>query len=342
MQHAVLEPRWRRIARLVMLALIWIAISLFTIWTFAALYFDVRRGWLRIPAMLALALSLLAVRSLVNGPWLRLGAYAVCGGIVLIWWLSLSASNNPPWQQDAARPAWAEVRGDQVVMHNVRNCKYRTQFDYSDCYGDRTVYLSQLSAVDFFLTNWGLKWASHPILSFQFGQNEHIAFSIEARYRPGQAYSPIRGFFRQYGLIFVAAEESDVIRLRTDFRPDHEEVYLYRVNVQPDIARTMFSTYINYLNRLKDHPEWYNELTKNCTSTVATLLANDTGNSQGWSIQLVLNGTMDELMYNRGRLVTGGLPFPALKQREHINPVAHTISDPADFSRLIRVGRVGF
>jgi hypothetical protein len=51
---------------------------------------------------------------------------------------------------------------------------------------------------------------------------------------------------------------------------------------------------------------------------------------------------MDELLYNRGRLVTGGLPFPELKQREHINAAAQAANLSPDFSSLIRVGRVGF
>ena len=149
---------------------------------------------------------------------------------------------------------WAEVHGDQIVIHNVRNCDYRSETDYSNCWTDRTLDLSQIRGADFFLTNWGLWYASHPIVSFQFGDNEHIAFSIEARYRPGQAYAVLPGFFRQYGLIFIAADERDVIRLRTNYRKD-EEVYLYRIQVKPETARAMFFTYIDYLNNLKDHPE---------------------------------------------------------------------------------------
>ncbi len=341
MGDAILESKGRRIARLVVLGLGWLVASLFTVWAFAALYFDVRIEWLRIPAIVVFALALVTPWLIVKGAGARLAACIGCCGIVLIWWFTLIPSNDPPWQQGVSQPAWAEIHGDQVVIHNVRDCKYRSELDYSECYGDRTVYLSQLGAVDFFMTNWGLKWASHPILSFQFGDDEHIAFSIEARYRPGQTYSAVRGFFRQYNLIFVAAEERDVIRLRTNYR-EGEEVYLYRIQAKPQVARAMFMTYIGYLNQLKDHPEWYNALTKNCTSTISSLLAHDTENPQGWSIQLLLNGSMDELMYRRGRLVTGGLPFPELKEREHINPAAHVAGGAEDYSRLIRVGRVGF
>ena len=117
---------------------------------------------------------------------------------------------------------------------------------------------------------------------------------------------------------------------------------MYRVNVQPDVARAMFLTYVTYLNKLKDHPEWYNALTKNCTTTLAKLLAADVNNQQPWNYQIILNGTLDELLYDRGRLVSGGLPFSELKQREHINAAALGAHRSPDFSTLIRVGRIGF
>ncbi len=340
MRDAGLEPKGRKIARFIVTGIMSVAVFLFTAWAFAALWFDVSRAWLRILVVLVFALALLVVRGMVKGSWARLAAYAGCSLLVMMWWFTLKPTNDPPWDPDVDRTAWAEVNGDQVVVHNVRNCKYRAEKEYSDCWSDRTYDLSQLRGVDFFLDNWGIKFASHPMLSFDFG-DQHLAFSIEARYRPGQSYSLVRGFFRQYGLIFVAADEGDIIRLRTNYRVE-ENVYLYRVNVGPKVARAMFMSYVDYLNRLKDHPEWYNELTRNCTSTMDTQLAQTVENPQGWSIQLLLNGSMDELMYNRGRLVTGGLSFPELKEREHINDAAHAAGDSPDFSRLIRVGRVGY
>lgn len=320
---------------------IWFAIALLSLWAVAALYVDCRIAALRIPLTVIYVLGIVAI--LVKIRPMRWAAAlclaAFCG--VLGWWLSLKPSNNGDWQSDVARTAWAEMDGDRVTIHNLRNCDYRSETNYINCWSDRTVYLSQIRAADFFLTNWGLRFASHPILSFQFGDNQHIAFSIEARYKTGQSYSPILGFFRQYGLIFVAADERDVIRLRTNYRKD-EEVYMYRVQLQPDVVRTMFLTYVTYLNKLRDHPEWYNELTRNCTTTLDDQLAADVNSPHPWNYQFLLNGTLDKLLYDRGRLVTGGLPFPELKQREHINAAAHAVNQSPDFSVLIRSGRIGF
>ena len=330
--------RWLRILGLTML---WVVIALLTLWAVAALYIDFRVPALRIPVTVLYVLVVLAILVLVKR---RLLAAVLCVAafcVVVTWWFSLKPSNEGNWQADTDRVAWAQVNGDLVTIHNLRNCDYVTTKQYSNCWSDRTFHLSQLRYADLFFTTWGPKYIGHPILSFQFGDNDHIAFSIEARYKVGQDYSAVLGFFRQYELIFVAADERDVIRLRTNYRKD-EQVFLYRTTVSAERARAIFFIYINYLNQLRDHPEWYNALTRNCTTTLDTQIAADMKNPQPWNYQLLLNGTLDELLYKRGRLATGALSFPELKQREHINAAAQAANQSPDFSALIRVGRVGF
>jgi hypothetical protein len=320
---------------------VWVVLALLTLWAAAALFVDCRIPALRIPVTLIYVLGVMAIFvKLRRFRWAAV-VYLVGFCSVLAWWLTLTPSNEGNWQPNVDRTAWAEIAGDRVTIHNLRNCDYRTETDYSDCWSDRTFYLSQIRAADLFLTNWGIHFVSHPILSFQFGDNEHIAFSIEARYKAGQAYSTVLGCFRQYELIFVTADERDVIRLRTNYRKD-EEVSMYRLQGTPETARAMFLTYVAYLNKLKDHPEWYNEVTRNCTTTIERELAANVNSQQRWNYQFLLNGTLDELLYDRGRLVTGGLPFPELKQRQHINAAARAANLSPDFSALIRAGRVGF
>ena len=329
------------VARVVGITIACVVLALLTLWAAAALFVDCRITALRIPVTIVYVLGLSAI--FVKLRRFRWAAVVYLAGFcgVLAWWLTLKPSNEGNWQSDVDRTAWAEIDDDRVNIHNLRNCDYRSENDYSDCWSDRTVYLSQIRAADLFLTNWGIRFASHPIVSFQFGDNEHIAFSIEARYKVGQAYSTVLGCFRQYGLIFITADERDVIRLRTNYRKD-EEVSMYRLQATPEVARAMFLTYVYYLNRLKDHPEWYNEVTKNCTTTINRQLGADVNNTQPWNYQYLLNGTLDELLYDRGRLISGGLPFPELKRRQHINTAAQAANRSPDFSALIRAGRVGF
>ena len=332
---------WLRVLRGVGTTILQVILALITLWAIAALYVDCRIPALRIPVTLIYVLGVIAVFVKFRRTRWAAVAYILGFCVVLAWWFTLKPSNIGNWQPDVDRTAWAEISGDQITIHNLRNCNYRTETDYSDCWGERTVDLSKIRAADLFLTNWGIPFASHPIVSFQFGDDEHIAFSIEARYKVGQDYSTVLGCFRQYEIIFVAADERDLIRLRTNYRKG-EEVSMYRMQAPAGIARAMFLTYVTYLNSLKDHPEWYNEVTKNCTTTIQRQLAADANNHQGWNYQYLLNGTLDRLLYERGRLVTGGLPFPELKQREHINAAARAANRSPDFSALIRCGRIGF
>jgi hypothetical protein len=331
----------RRVLRVVAGAIAWLVIALLAGWCVAALAIDVRVAGLRIPLAVVYALIVIVV-AIKFRFGVRAGLICVaCTAVVMVWWFSLAPTNVGDWQEDVSRVASAEIHGDTVTIHNLRNCHYVTEKEYSDCWSDRTVKLSDLRHMDLFFTTWGVKWIGHPIVSFDFGNGQHIAFSIEARYKGGQDYSALLGFFRQYELIFVAADEMDLIRLRTNFRKD-EEVFLYRLNLDPAVGRAIFTTYIGYLDKLHDHPEWYNALTRNCTTTLDTQIAASVPNPKPWNYQLLLNGTLDELLYERGRFVTDGLPFAELKQRAHINPVAHQAGNSADFSALIREGRPGF
>jgi Domain of unknown function (DUF4105) len=323
------------------LALVWLVVAVLSLWAMAALYIDVRLSLLRIPLTILYAVVLVVILARYK---LHLRSALLCFGcfcLVLAWWLSLKPTNIGNWQPDVDRPAWVEVDGDRMIIHNLRNCDYHTETDYSNCWSDRAVNLSDLRGADLFFTTWGVRWIGHPIVSFQFGDNQHVAFSIEARYKGDQAYSAILGFFRQYELIFVVADERDVIRLRTNFRKD-EEVFLYRTTLGPEPARAIFLTYVDYLNQLKDHPEWYNALTRNCTTTLDKQISSEVAKPQPWNYQFLVNGTLDELLYDRGRLVTDGLSYPQLKTRAHINADAKAADNSPDFSALIRANRPGF
>jgi hypothetical protein len=313
----------------------WFVVALVSLWAAAALYFDFRIAVLRIPAAVTYVLAIIAILLKFKGRFWAAGLCLASFCIVLTWWFSLRPSNQRDWRPDVAQTAWTETDGDRVTIHNLRNCDYRTETEYTNCWHDRTVYLSRFRGVDFIFVNWGVPWIGHPIVSFAFDDGEHIAFSIEARYQVGQSYSAILGFFRQYDLIFIAADERDVVRLRTNYRKD-EQVYMYRTRVEPQIARAMFLTYIAYLNKLRDQPEWYNALTKNCTTAIDRQISATMSNPQPWTFQFIANGTLDELLYNRGRLVTDGLPFRELKERAHINAVARAANQSPDFATLIR------
>ena len=141
-------------------------------------------------------------------------------------------SNNRDWQPDLATLAWAEIVGDKVTIHNIRNCDYRTETDFTVHHYDKTFDLSKLKGVDFFLVYWGSPKIAHTMMSFDFEGQGNVCFSIETRKEKGEDYSTVKGFFRQYELIYVVADERDLVRLRTNYREKGkgEDVYLYRLN----------------------------------------------------------------------------------------------------------------
>jgi hypothetical protein len=327
------KGRW---ARSCLAAFCLLIAALATLWASLALYFDLPR--FHAFAGAAYILATIAIAFLLKRPLSRMLAALLCCACVLVWWLSLKASNQGPWQADVSRTAWAEVYGNQATIHNVRDCEYRAEFDYTCDWQTLAVSLDRIQGLDLFMDYWGSPWIAHTILSFSLGGGEHIAFSIEARKRPGQSFSSIRGFFRQYTLISVVSGERDVVRLRTNYRHG-EDLYLFHTKATPAFARALFMDYIALTNRLHDKPQWYNAVTHNCTTEIYTLNAMQ---DRPFDWRILLNGKADEMEYERGDLSSDGLPWKELKQRAFINPAAHAADNAPDFSNRIRQNRPGF
>jgi hypothetical protein len=322
-------------------ALVTIVALLLTIWAAAALFYDSPFPALRMPAAIVYLIVVLGALIFLRRSHAGLLVAFVAFAVVVVWWLSIKPSNNRDWQADNAQTAYADINGDQITIHNFRNCDYRTEEDYTCHWETRSYNLSNLKSADLFITWWGSPWIAHPIASFDFGSQGYVAMSIETRDVIGQSYSAIRGFFRQYELTYLASDERDVIRLRTNYRK-HEEVYIFRTTVKPALAQKIFLDYLQRANELHAQPEWYNAITNNCTTNIAVSAAEAQDVSTRWDWRILLNGKMDEMMYEHHTLVTGGLPLPALKEQAHINAAAQAAGDSLDFSQLIRKGRVGF
>jgi hypothetical protein len=303
-----------------------------TAWAFGALLYDFPAPALRLPVAIVYV-GLVLVASVALRRRVHFAVLPTLGFIlVLVAWRSLRPSNERSWQPDVDRTAWAEVNGDDITLHNVRNCDYRTETDFTPRWEKRTVRLSQMTGVDVAITYWGSPWMAHPIMSFQFADAAPICFSIETRKEVGESYSAVGGLYRQFELIYVVADEQDVIRLRTNYRQG-EDVFLYSMAADPVAARSLFLEYIRALNYLRNQPVWYNAVTTNCTTAIR--LQRDPSKRAPWDWRMLANGKADEMLFERGAFVTGGLSFPELKRRVHINATARSV--PAEqFSQAIR------
>lgn len=262
------------------------------------------------------------------------------GGAVLLavafaaWWRSLKPSNDRDWRADVARLATAEIHGDRATVRNVRNFRYRTVDDFDERWEVRTLDLAALDGLDVFFVDWGPKLYNHTILSWSFADGQRLAISVEVRKLRGQKYSAWKAFFRAYELVYVVADEEDVIRLRTNARG--EQVYLYRVRTSRAAARALLVDYFEAMNAIARQPVWYNALLANCTTVVRARVVH-AGGRMPLSWRLFANAYLPELLYRQGTL-DRSRSFAELKSMSRVNDRARAVREGEDFSARIREG----
>jgi hypothetical protein len=309
-----------------------------TAWGAAALWID---GPASRPLAAALAIvftaAMLTLPLALRPAWRGLLSAAAVFTVLLVWWNAIEPSNQRDWLPDVAKLPHARIDGDRITISNVRNFHYRSEFDYDERWEERSYDLSQLRGVDIFLSYWGSPWIAHTIVSWEFADGRHLAISIETRKEQGEAYSAVLGFFRQFELYYVIADERDVIGLRAAHRG--EDVYLYHLTTPVPTARAVLVDYLEEVNRLVTQPRWYNAFTHNCTTTIRRH-AQHVAPANPFDWRILVNGKIDELGYERGQ-IDKSLPFEELRRRSSVTEEARAAIDSPDFSERIRVGLPG-
>ena len=306
-------------------------------WALAAVWIDGRGDFV---AWLALASGGVGAAWIAWRP-LGLAPKIAAGGLpflfVLGWWLSLEASNDREWLSDVARLPQAEIDGDRLVVRNVRNFAYAPGSEEiaEERWETRTWDLSKLEGVDLYMSYWGSPMIAHTIASWDFGDDAPpLAISIETRKEIGEAYSAVLGFFRQFELYYVVADERDVVGVRTNHRG--ETVRLYRTTAKPELAKAILLDYLAEINALHEAPVWYNAATHNCTTTIRHHVRH-VARGHPFDYRILVNGRLDELGYERGNVDTR-LPFEELRKRSDIGERARAAAGHPDFSKRIREG----
>jgi uncharacterized protein DUF4105 len=325
-----------RAVRFVLIAFGSLIAALFIAWAAGALYFDLPApSIVRTIASLVWAVGAVALAVFGRARGRILGLLGFAG--ITCWWLTLRPTQDADWQPQVATLAYASRNGDRFTVHNIRNFEYRSATDFTPRYDTRDFDLTNLRAADLFINYWGSPCIVHPIASFDFGPQGHLCFSIEIRPKRGQKYSALAGLYRQFTLIYIAADERDVVRLRTNYK--YEDIYLYRLRFSPDEARVRFIEYIDVLNELYARPAWYHVVTHNCTTAIRAL--HPSAQQVPWDWRILINGFLDRMLYERG-LLAGDLPFEELRAQALINQRARAAGDGPDFSQRIRAGLAGF
>ena len=254
--------------------------------------------------------------------------------LVFAWWSTIRPSNDHDWQPDVARNATATIDDDHLVVHNVRNFNWRSDQDFDQRWEQRSYDLLQLHDVDLVLSYWTGEAIAHLIVSFGFDDGQRLDFSIETRKERGEEYSPIAGFFKQYELVIIAADERDIVRVRSNVRG--EDVRIYRLRMPPEYARQLLQEYVDDMNVLSREPRWYNTATGNCTTLVFGMV-HKLRPGLPLDYRILLSGYLPNYAYDVGATDTS-IPFDQLRAFSRIHDKAVQADGDPDYSRLIRVG----
>lgn len=300
--------------------------------------------WYQVPGGAAGKALAIALWVLVGGaalcllwthrPGLGIAGFALAFAALLLWWQRIEPSNHRIWADDVAQMTTGEVTGDQVVLRNVRNFDWRSNTDYSQRWETRTYDLGRLNSVDLITSYWTGPAIAHVLVSFGFEDGQHVVFSVEVRRSKRDEFSEIGGFFKEFELSVIAADERDVIRVRTNVRG--EDDYLYRVRMPLAAQRALFLAYVGEADSLVRAPRFYNTLTANCTTLVYHMMRHIVGHLP-LDYRLVLSGYLPAYAYAVGGL-DSRYSLQELRRLGRITDRAKAADRSAQFSRDIRVG----
>jgi len=327
-------PHFLRIAAIVIATLF---VGVPAIWGALALWY---RGPGR-PAVKALVVLIWAAFSLTTliASWqgqLTAGVlvFAVAFSGVLIWWTRLAPSNDRAWADDVARMTTGTVDGSRVTLYNVRNFDWHSKTDSTQRWETRSYDLDSLRSVDMIMSYWTIPAIAHMLISFGFDDGAYVAFSVEIRRQKTQDFSEIGGFFKEFGLSIIAADERDVVRVRTNIRG--EDDYLYRLQMPVAAMRSLFLGYVGEANSLVETPRFYNTITVNCTTLVYHMMKRIVGYLP-MDYRLLLSGYLPRYVYGVGGL-GHRYSLQELRARGRITDRAKQADRSPTFSEEIRRG----
>ncbi len=265
----------------------------------------------------------------------RLAVWVLCGPLLATFTACSMAGSSSRWSPDQAVLPTADFQGNQVTVHNIRNCEYRSETDYTVRTYDKTIDLNSVRTVDFIVVPFrDFNPIAHTFLSFGFDNGEYLAVSVEIRKeRADEEFNPVKGLFSEYELMYVVGDERDLIGLRANFR--REDVYVYRSKAKPEEAQALFVDMLQRADKLAVRPEKYNLISNNCTTNVRRHINRLSHEVVPYNVEVLLPGYSDRLAYELGLIETNG-DFAQTRAEARVNPAAYMYRDRPDFSQLIR------
>lgn len=323
-----------RMAHVVSTIVLTLAILLTGIWAGFAFWYqlpfsDIGRS-IAIGGWLVFLIAMLVV-TFRRRPLVALTIHALAFAGILVWWHSIEPRLDRDWAPDVARTVTGTLDGNIATLANVRNFDWQTPEQATERWETRSYDLSKLTSLDIILSYWGMDAIAHTLVSFGFSDGKHVVFSVEIRRERTESFSEIGGFFKQFELAFIAADETDIVKLRTNVR--REDVYLYPIAVPAADRQALFLAYIGAANDLAEKPTFYNTITANCT-TVVFDLARMIEPSVPTDWRIILSGYLPEYFAEHG-VLAWPKPYGDLRANAAISARAQAAPD-RPYSEVIR------
>jgi len=311
------------------------------LWGALALYFLLRAGApIRIGiGVIWLALAAAGWHGLHAGRenWALPGLFGAAFALLFgIWW-NMPPRQDRDWADEVSRTLEAEVDGSRVTLRNVRDFDWHADGSAVPRWETRRYDLDRLRGADLALSYWMGPAIAHTLVSFEFDDGQRVVFSLEIRKERGESFSALGGFFHLFEATLVAADERDILRVRTNVRG--EDLYLYHLAIAPAQLRTLFLGYVAQAQALAARPRWYNTLTSNCT-TIVFDIARLIDPGLPFDYRLLLSGGFADYAHDQGGLMPG-YDMATLRRLGQVTARARAAGDAADFSTRIRQGVPG-
>jgi hypothetical protein len=253
-----------------------------------------------------------------------------------------SPSNDRDWNEDQATLSYADISGDTALIHNIRNFTYASTTSFTRAYYDKSFDLTKIVRAWYIVEPFsGIPGSAHTFLSFEFEGGQFVSISVEIRKQKGESFHPLKGLFNQYELMYVIADERDVVKLRTNYRKDLVYIYPIKARAENEYAakqkvRALFVGMLERANHLKDHPEFYNSVTNTCTTNIVDHVNNVTPSRIPFMrLGILFPALSDKLAYKLG-LIDTDLSFEDARKKYFANDRAMEYADDEDFSVKIR------
>ena len=283
-------------------------------------------------ALAWVVVTLVCARLAADNPVFAAALLGACVLLWTLWWVTLRPKSARVWVADNAHQATASIGGDILTVHNLRNFNWHSRREITPSWETRHYDLAKLTRLDLLACYWAGPHMAHMIVSFGFTNASPLAFSIETRRETTEQWSSLAGFFKAYELIIIAADERDVVRVRSNVRG--ERVELYEILATPLVRRRLLEKYIDDMNGLAVKPRFYHTVWTNCTTEIARLVRM-TGQRVPLDWRILVSGYVPKFLYRAG-MISKSLPFAETQRAADITARANAAADAEDFSRRIR------